>query len=1095
MQCPECQNECPDGSSFCSHCGAVCDSGKPHPSAARGERKQVTVLFADLSGYTAMTEALDAEDVKEIMGRIFARISRVIARYEGTIEKFVGDSVMAVFGVPRAHEDDPARAIRAAREIHDLVAALSPQVEKRIGRALAMHSGINTGLVVTGATQRTGTQGLVGDTINLAARLQGVAGPDEILVGEETCRLAAAHFSFQAIEPMAVKGKAAPVSAYKVLSAVPEPAGAHRLQGVRAELVGREEQMAILADAVSRLKSGQGAIISIAGNAGTGKSRLTRDFKATLDLKQIQWHEGHAYPYTQNTPYYPLINLLTHAFQIKEGDTPQAIRGKVADGIKTLLWNRPDIIPYAGGLFSLRYPETEDLSPEFRREKLKQAIADILEALARRGPTILLIEDLHWADSAFLQLLHQLMVDTRLPMLFILVYRPVFTLFPDKVPDNLAWPYQKFELHDLSPQHTRRMLASLLKARQIPPQLESFVQDKVEGNPFYLEEVVNSLIESKLLVQQNGQWTLTGPITQAAVPSTIQGVLTARLDRLESESKRILQEASVIGRAFYFEVLNRISDLGAHLPGCLSGLEKLDLIRARSLTPDLEYIFKHALTQEVVYNGLLKKERRVLHERIATVMESLFADRVAEFHEILAHHFQRGQSIDKAIDYLIKSGYKAQGQFCLEEAYHYYQDAYELLKSKEVLTLEEKTTLIDLLMAWAWVAYLMADFRQIKPLLAEHLAIAETIGDRGKYAMLAAWYGWAIYMSGGGVQCFPHLNRALRIAEELDDKRLMAYCCTWLSWAYQQCGPIDKVFSYGQRAIELARELDSDHYLNHKSLASIAYGCGFSGHWKKGQAAGEKALSDGKKGSHLRGMAVGYICISNSQMASGQFAEAMQSAETALATATDPLYEYFAKYQIGNAYFFTGQMEKARDELEDTYSYFNKTGSVITQPCSGTLGGITAISGRLQEGLDRIERAQRYFDENGSKTYGVLTQFLKGMVFAQLAAPQQRAGAALIYKNLRFLLKHLPRALHTAEKCLQNAISTGHEVGAYHFVALSHMELGRMFLAKKKPDKAENNLLEAKRIFSELENDYYLRQVEDYLAKLDAERFAAGQNR
>jgi class 3 adenylate cyclase len=476
MQCPQCHAECPEGFSYCGHCGAVCDSGKKHPSVGRGERKQVTVLFADLSGYTAMTEALDAEDVKEIMGRIFERITRVIARYEGTIEKFVGDSVMAVFGVPRAHEDDPTRAIRAAREIHELVAAFSPQVEKRIGRPLAMHSGVNTGLVVTGATQRTGTQGLVGDTINLAARLQGVAGPDEILVGEETCRLASAHFSFQAIEPITVKGKTAPVSAYKVLPGAPETAVAHRLQGVRAELIGREQQMAILADAVNRLRDGQGTIISIAGNAGTGKSRLSRDFKATLNLKAIQWHEGHAYPYTQNTPYYPLINLLTHAFQIEEGDTAETMRAKVARGMKTLLWNRPDIIPYVGGLFSLSYTETDTLSPEFRREKLKQAIADILEALARRGPTILLIEDLHWADTAFLQLLHQLMVSTRLPMLFILVYRPVFTLFPAGVPGNLAWPYQMIELHDLGPQHTRQMLCSLLKARQIPPQLESFVQ-------------------------------------------------------------------------------------------------------------------------------------------------------------------------------------------------------------------------------------------------------------------------------------------------------------------------------------------------------------------------------------------------------------------------------------------------------------------------------------------------------------------------------------------------------------------------------------------------------------------------------------------
>ena len=568
-----------------------------------------------------------------------------------------------------------------------------------------------------------------------------------------------------------------------------------------------------------------------------------------------------------------------------------------------------------------------------------------------------------------------------------------------------------------------------------------------------------------------------------------------RLDRLEAQSKRILQEASVIGRAFYFEVLNRISDLGAHLPGCLSGLEKLDLIRARSLTPDLEYIFKHALTQEVVYNGLLKKERKVLHERIATVMETLFADRLAEFHEILAHHFQRGQSIDKAIDYLIKSGYKAQGQFCLEEADHYYQSAYELLKSKEELTLEEKTTLIDLLIAWAWVAYLMLDLRQIKSLLAEHLAMAETIGDRGRYGMLVAWYGWVLYMSGEGAQCLPHLHRALKIAEELDDKRLMAYCCTWLSWGYWLCGPLETFFSYGQRAIDLARDLGSDHYLNHKSLSGIAYGCGFSGYWKKGLAAGEQAISDGKKASHLRGMAIGYICMSQNQMLIGQFTEAIQSAEAALATATDPLYEYWAKFQIGNAYFFNGQMEKAQEVLEDVYAYFEKTGGcVMSQACSALLGVTTAISGRLHEGLKKVAQVQRRCEESGVKSVATLSMYSKGMIFSQLAAPRQKSDAAFIFKNLLFLLKYLPGAFHTAEKCFTAAIATAHEIGLYHYVALSHMELGKMYLARKKPEKAEKNLLEAKRVFTELENDYYLRQVEEYLAKLDGERFAAGKN-
>jgi class 3 adenylate cyclase/tetratricopeptide (TPR) repeat protein len=1086
MYCHACKNECADASSFCHHCGAALDSAAAHPAASRGERKQVTVLFSDLSGYTAMNEKLDPEDVKEIMASIFDRISEIISQYEGSIEKFVGDSVMAVFGFPTAHEDDPLRAVRAARKIHACIAEFSREVEARIGRPLSMHSGINTGLVVTGeAEQKKGTHGLIGDTINLAARLQSLAQTDEIMVGEATYRLAKHMFAFEAGEQKTVKGKAEPVQPYKLLAEVHEPEE-QRLQGVQAELIGREAQMALLTDAVDKLKSGQGTIVSVVGNAGTGKSRLIREFKATLNLKEIQWREGHAYPYTQNRPYYPLINLMTHAFAIQDGDGPDTIREKVAEGMKALLWNRPEIIPYVGSLFALPYAEIDDLSPEFRREKLKEAIADIHEALARRAPTVLWIEDLHWADNAFLQLLHQLMVKTTLPVLFILVYRPVFTLFPDGPPDNLAWPYHKIDLQDLSAEHTRQMLLSLLKAESVPKELDAFVQEKVEGNPFYLEEVINTLIETRLLTRDNSQWQLTGPITQAAVPATIQGVLSGRLDRLEAESKRILQQASVIGRAFFFEVLNRISEMGNGLKDRLYGLEKLDLIRARSLTPDLEYIFKHALTQEVVYNGLLKKDRRQLHERIAVVMETLFADRLPEFYEALAHHYQRGTSVDKAIDYLIRSGYKAQGQFCLEEADYYYQNAYQLLNAKEELSLEEKKTLIDLLMAWAWVAYLLWNWRQVLPLLAEHLPTAESIGDPNKYAMFLAWYGWALF--GGSDEqkkSLSYLHKALEIAELYDDTRLMAYCCTWLSWVYIFVDAQGRHLNYAQRATELAEQLGTDHYINHKALAAIGFGCFHTGQWKKGLAAAEKALSYGEKHSHLRGIAIGRVGISFCLIATGKFDEALRSALVAYETATDPVYKYLAASQLAFALFLNGEINQAIDIHNKgiSVSRENKINWGV-QINSTWLGVIEASTGKMQEGVSKIEDALHFFEKIGWRVFVATNYYLIGIVFAQLAAPQQKPDASVIAKNAWFLIKNLPRAAKKAELCFLNAITIGTESGAIQIAGQSHIELGRMLLVKKKRDKAEKHLMEAKRIFSELENDFYLQQVEQYLGQL-----------
>jgi class 3 adenylate cyclase len=272
-----------------------------------------------MTGYTEMSEKLDPEEVKEITSRIFGEISKIIDKYDGFIEKYAGDAVMALFGVPKTHEDDPIRAVKAAREIHELVDALSPEVENRIGQPISMHTGINTGLVVTGQVNvARGTHGVAGDTINLASRLSNLAKPGEILIDVDTCRQAEGHFACEYLEDTTVKGKADPVQVHKVLSQRDKPVTIHRLSGLRADLVGRKVELAELSEAVENLREGKGRIFSICGAAGTGKSRLVEEFKATLDFEQIQWIEGHAYAYSQNIPYFPLIDLLNRVLHIEE---------------------------------------------------------------------------------------------------------------------------------------------------------------------------------------------------------------------------------------------------------------------------------------------------------------------------------------------------------------------------------------------------------------------------------------------------------------------------------------------------------------------------------------------------------------------------------------------------------------------------------------------------------------------------------------------------------------------------------------------------------------------------------------------------------
>jgi class 3 adenylate cyclase len=430
MQCPKCQFENPEGIKFCVECGnklgAICPkcgfsnspsfkfcgecghnlqppkevfdeisepeirplhrrTEKPSKDAApiESERKHVTVLFSDLTGYTytEMSERLDPEEVKEITTQIFDEISKIVSKYDGFIEKYAGDAVMALFGVPKAHEDDPIRAIKAAQEIHELINALSPELENRIGQPVSMHTGINTGLVVTGEVNVVrGTHGVAGDTINMASRLSNLAKPSEILIDANTCLQAEGHFTCEYLEETSVKGKADPVQVHKVLSQRDKPITIHRLSGLRADLVGRKAELAELSEAVENLKEGRGRIFSICGAAGTGKSRLVEEFKATQDFEKIQWIEGHAYAYSQNIPYFPLIDLLNRVLHIEENDPSEAVREKVESGIEHLVGKQEEIIPYVGGLYSLSYPEVEDVSPEFWKTHLQSAVKAILSA-------------------------------------------------------------------------------------------------------------------------------------------------------------------------------------------------------------------------------------------------------------------------------------------------------------------------------------------------------------------------------------------------------------------------------------------------------------------------------------------------------------------------------------------------------------------------------------------------------------------------------------------------------------------------------------------------------------------------------------------
>jgi len=1089
--CPACGAVNPPESNFCNQCcEALAAAGHetgpetvptPHPlpgkDSAEGERKHVTAMFADISGYTAMAEKLDPEEVREILVRIFDRAARIVTRYDGFIEKFVGDAVLALFGVPCAHEDDPIRAVRVAREIKGIVERMNPELEDRIGQPLSVHAGINSGLVVTGAVvAKKGTHGLAGDTINLAARLCSLAPPGEIYISHTTYCQAAGHFSFERLPSTKVKGKTKTVPVYRYVEARELPSKTYRSSGFRSELVGRSAEMARLAEAVAKLKSGKGSVLFIRGDAGTGKSRLVEEFKSGLDTDRMQWLEGHAYPYSQNIPYFLLIDLFNRAFSIKEQDPADRVRDKIEAAVRSVVHNAEAVIPYVGSLYSLSYPQISHISPDYWRPEFQKAIQSIFAGLARRAPTIICLEDLHWADLSTLEQIRLLIAEFSYQVLFMCVSRPAFALFDGPQVNAMGDAYCEIQLRDLSPTETQIMLESLLKTSQIPIELKRFVQEKVEGNPFYLEEVVNTLIESGILIQEAERWSVSRPISRSDISSTIHGVIAARLDRLEKDAKRILQQASVIGRAFFYEILKRVTDVRNDIDRSLNGLERLDLIRTKSLKPDLEYIFKHALTQEVVYSGLLKKERQGIHERIGLVMETMFRDRLPEFYEALAFHFSQGRATDKAITYLTRSGEKSLRKYAVEEAHRFYKEAFDLLTDSTQARAVDTGRLIDLLIQWAFVYHYRGDFKGLNRLLVDHERVAADLGDPARLGMLYTFLGLSWYQMGRVKTAYHYQRKALKLGEESADLRVVAYTCSWLAWTCAELGELSDAVAYGERAMQMHRELASEDFLFFNSLGGIGLACYYGGDIAKALEIGRRLIEFGQSVPNIRSLVLGHFTTGCGRLMVGDMQAAAAAFRLAIEVSADPFYAQFPKLLLCLCHVLEGRFDEAEGVIEGILDYSGRFGTEIIGTPARSLAGFVAIAqGRSDPGLKMVESAQNEFLDNGRKFCLASSENITGKMFMQIA---QGAGMNLtLVRNLKFLLQNVPFASRRAEAHLTRAIQVAREIEAHLLLGHCYLDLGRLYRFKGKIEKGRKCIQEAMEIFKSRGAEVHFQQA------------------
>jgi class 3 adenylate cyclase/predicted ATPase len=948
-----------------------------------GENRLVTALFADISGFTALSRQLATEAVVKKVNECFRMVTDAVYRYEGSINRFIGDCVLAFFGAPLSHENDPERAVRAALEMREAVSGLG----------LSISVGINTGMTYFGpiGTERHLEVSAYGPDVNLAKRLEDAAKPRQILVGAGTHRLTRKTFDYARLEPISVKGVEGPVSVYEAMGVAERPEKLRGIEGLRARMIGREREFAELKEAADQWFLGHGQMVSVIGEAGIGKSRLVAELREYLATRQFRCLEGRCISIGQPISYWPFLDMLRSYFGLSHQDSEAELARKVTEAVTGLFPQKANgILPFLGRLLSLRFGNELDtkldhFTPEQVRHQTMMRLRDLFETLARKEPLLLVLEDLHWADDLSLDLISLLMDSLATSQLMLLcVYRPerehrcwqLSSLAQRKAPES----YTEIPLKQLTRQESRELVEELLTIENLPEGVKGMILRKSEGNPFFIEEVIRSLIDRDLVYREGEGWKARAGISDIDVPDTIQGVVLARVDRLQAEAKTVLQCASVIGRLFKYRLLEQLSRQEMNLDRYLNEFENKDLVYEERTVPEVEYTFKHAFTQEATYRGILEKRRREFHLEVAREMERLYGDRLEECYEELAHHYSKSDDAEKAVEYLQKAGDKAVRASAYEDAITSFRKGIGLtgaLGDKTVCARREAD--LQRALGWALISSRghaapeagqacsrarelfeqVGDSRQLFWALfgldvyhlnrAEYdkereagercIELAQQEGDAGMIACAHLQMGLGLCCRGEMVEALAHCDRALSLYDPHRDSP-QRYVMQWepgvaardvKSLALWPLGYADRALDASRKAVERARELSHPF-----TLAGALLWDGLMHHLSGLVEPARRQLTEAAQLSaemHFSTwLAISIILLGSCEARTGQ-------AEGGIARLSKGLSDFAAQgmrcwwsyYQalLAEAYGKSGQVEKGLELLADALGFVEERGEGI----------------------------------------------------------------------------------------------------------------------------------------------------------------------
>jgi len=894
MKCPNCQFENPDEAKFCNHCGnkieLTCqECGKVNPPGSRfcnecghnlslpseqspkdlsldeklakiqrylpkgvtekilaqrdrieGERKQVTVLFCDMEGFTPLSEKLGPEEAYSIMDQVYEILIHKVHDYEGTVNEMTGDGIMALFGAPIALEDAPQRAIRSSLAIHREMARFSDKTkpEAKGILPLKMRIGIHTGPVVVGTLGNDLRVEFkaVGDTVNLASRMEELAEPGTVYVSDETFRLTEGLFRFEALGEREVKGKEEPVNVYRAIA----PSTRRTRFDVSAErgltpFVGRERELELLLDGLGRSRAGGGQAFSIVAEAGVGKSRFLYEFRKAVANEDVTFLEGRCLSYSRGVAYHPVIDILKANFDIGEGDGDIEIREKVQKGLKVLGADEASTLPYLLELLAVKDSGIDKIpmGPEERKDRVIEALKRIYLKGSEIRPLITAYEDLHWIDKSSEESLKDLLDSiSGARVLLIFTYRPEFVH---------TWGAKSYHsqvtLNRLSNRESLVMVSHLLGTENLDKNLEELILKKTEGVPFFIEEFTKSLKELKIIERKDNTYHLAKDIQDVMIPSTIQDVIMARVDTLPEGAKGVLQTGSVIGREFSYELIKRVTGISEmELLSHLSALKDSELMYERGIYPQSTYIFKHAMTQEVVYETLLLQRRKVLHGLVGEAIEELYTDRIKEQYELLARHYGLAEDWEKAVHFGRLAGEKAHKLSQFQQAVTLYEQAAEwLLKLPGNKTQQE--SLVDIRLEICWNNIGLGQFEKAEEVGLQAETAAKVLDDRARLGITYLGIGTA-YVFLGNFQKTEHYSlQAIQHLEGTGEESSLAIANLLLGACYIGQGLWRKSEPHISKAVRAYEKLDqkTEYVMGWKALgytigcAELGYNLGVVG--------------------------------------------------------------------------------------------------------------------------------------------------------------------------------------------------------------------------------------------------------------------------